>query len=286
MRFGAALKLLTAGAALWTAVVPALANAPEFSLRPEIRPSAEASVSEGVMILSPDAASLRPRLRPGDGDIDAAVPVMAFAAVAPAPGLAVSLRPLQRPKAVEQDAIEYVAARRRGQICGDPALQGDKIAPVPGRIAGCGVAEPILLKSVAGVALSTPAIMDCRTAEALKTWVNRGVKPAIGTRGGGVSSLRVAAHYSCRTRNNRPGAKISEHGKGRAIDISGIRLKDGHEMTLIEDWGRGEDGRALRKMWRAACGPFGTVLGPEADVYHKDHFHFDTARYRSGSYCR
>jgi len=28
------------------------------------------------------------------------------------------------------------------------------------------------------------------------------------------------------------------------------------------------------------------VLGPEAARYHQDHFHFDTARYRSGSYCR
>jgi hypothetical protein len=42
----------------------------------------------------------------------------------------------------------------------------------------------------------------------------------------------------------------------------------------------------MRRMHRGACGPFGTVLGPEADRYHQDHFHFDTARYRSGSYCR
>jgi hypothetical protein len=28
------------------------------------------------------------------------------------------------------------------------------------------------------------------------------------------------------------------------------------------------------------------VLGPNANSFHRDHFHFDTARYRSGSYCR
>jgi len=39
-------------------------------------------------------------------------------------------------------------------------------------------------------------------------------------------------------------------------------------------------------MHRAACGPFGTVLGPNADRFHQDHFHFDTARHRSGPYCR
>jgi hypothetical protein len=39
-------------------------------------------------------------------------------------------------------------------------------------------------------------------------------------------------------------------------------------------------------MHKAACGPFGTVLGPNSNRFHQDHFHFDTARYRSGSYCR
>ena len=57
-------------------------------------------------------------------------------------------------------------------------------------------------------------------------------------------------------------------------------------MTLLTDWNSADDGAQLRQMWRAACGPFGTVLGPEANRFHRDHFHFDTARYRSGSYCR
>jgi hypothetical protein len=87
-------------------------------------------------------------------------------------------------------------------------------------------------------------------------------------------------------RNNQPGAKVSEHGSGRAIDIAGIGLNDESEMSVLTDWNSGAKGRALRQMHRAACGPFGTVLGPEADRFHRDHFHFDTARYRSGSYCR
>ncbi|MEN8831703.1 MAG: extensin family protein [Pacificibacter sp.] len=39
-------------------------------------------------------------------------------------------------------------------------------------------------------------------------------------------------------------------------------------------------------MLKAACGPFGTVLGAETDTFHKDHFHFDTARCGSKSHCR
>jgi hypothetical protein len=39
-------------------------------------------------------------------------------------------------------------------------------------------------------------------------------------------------------------------------------------------------------MHKSACGPFGTVLGPDADKYHKDHFHFDVAKHGNGAYCR
>ncbi|WP_163848774.1 extensin family protein [Pseudooceanicola aestuarii] len=197
-----------------------------------------------------------------------------------------SLRPRARPSHVVQQARAVSAARVRGQVCGDPALQGVPVGRIPGKVAGCGVQSAIRLQSVSGVALSTHSVMDCGTAQALKSWVDGGLKPAVKGYGGGVSSLRVVAHYSCRTRNNRKGAKISEHGKGRAIDIAGIKLKDGSELTVLTDWSDGRKGRILHKAHASACGPFGTVLGPDANVYHRDHFHFDTARYRSGSYCR
>lgn len=199
--------------------------------------------------------------------------------------LVTSIRPDLRPASIEQAAEERRIARLRGQICGDPSIQGTTMGVVPGPGA-CGIDSGVRVRSVAGVTLSPRAIMDCPTARALKTWVERGVIPAVGSEGGGVSSLRVIGHYSCRTRNNRPGARLSEHSFGRAVDIAGIRLQNGTEMTLLTDWNSADDGAQLRQMWRAACGPFGTVLGPEADANHRDHFHFDTARYRSGSYCR
>ncbi len=142
------------------------------------------------------------------------------------------------------------------------------------------------VSSVAGLRLSQPAIMDCRTATALNAWAERGVKPAIGRLGGGPVGLKVAAHYSCRTRNNQSGAKVSEHGKGRAIDISAIELRNGQSLTVLHGWRNRQHGKRLRAMHQAACGPFGTVLGPNSDRFHQDHFHFDTARYRSGAYCR
>jgi hypothetical protein len=42
----------------------------------------------------------------------------------------------------------------------------------------------------------------------------------------------------------------------------------------------------LRRLHKGACGVFGTVLGPEANEAHRDHFHFDLAHRRHNAYCQ
>ncbi|MEM9579687.1 MAG: extensin family protein [Pseudomonadota bacterium] len=260
-------------------------------VRPKLRPTGARSAEARPTI----SEELRPALRPLSdqqiharriAEVDGTIMLAASAAA----GLPQSARPTLRPKGLAEEVMSKRRKERqlarKGAICGDIAIQGEAIGSVPGRIRGCGVKNAVRVRSVSGVRLSQSAIMNCRTAKATKAWIEKGVKPAIGNRGGGVASLKVAAHYACRTRNNQRGAKISEHGKGNAIDISAITMKDGSSMTLLKGWRSKRDGPALKKMWRAACGPFGTVLGPDSDRFHKDHFHFDTARYRSGSFCR
>ena len=239
---------------------------PTARITPQIRPYTRPDLAHG--------ARTRPQAR-------AEVGLFAFSPLA----LAQSMRPVLRPASMVAAAEERRLARLRGQVCGDVAIQGEALGRVSGRGA-CGIDSAVKVRSVAGVTLSPRATIDCRTASALKQWVERGVLPAVGSEGGGVSSLRVVSHYACRSRNNQSGARLSEHSFGRAIDIAGIRLRDGTEMTLLTDWNSADDGAQLRQMWRAACGPFGTVLGPESNRFHRDHFHFDTARYRSGPYCR
>lgn len=42
----------------------------------------------------------------------------------------------------------------------------------------------------------------------------------------------------------------------------------------------------LRAVHEGACKIFGTVLGPESNAAHRDHFHLDLAKRRSSAYCR
>lgn len=172
-------------------------------------------------------------------------------------------------------------------LCGIPTLVGEPAGDIPGKISGCGIKNAVRVTNVAGVQLSQPALMNCHTAQALTAWTEGTAKPAFGRLDGGLSDFRVAAHYACRTRNHQPGAKISEHGKGNAIDISAFRMADGTTYTVLGDYHRGKAAKAMKKMRQGACGPFKTVLGPGSDRFHDDHFHFDTAQHRGGgTYCR
>jgi hypothetical protein len=172
---------------------------------------------------------------------------------------------------------------RKGSVCGDPAIKGEKLAPITSRVRGCGIDEPVRVTSVDGVQLKQSAVIDCTTARALKDWVSGALKPAFGRKD--VAALRIAGSYSCRTRNNVKGAPISEHGRGKALDIAAIELANGTTLTVLGDWNRAS-GKPLKKAYKAACGTFGTTLGPGSDRFHRDHMHFDTARQRGGAYCR
>ena len=269
---------------LW-AVAPEAVRVPAPP-RPAMRPLARKEAE--VRRLSAVRPVMRPYLRPDLAHGAATRPIfraeIGLFAFSPN-AVATSQRPELRPAAIEAAAEARRLARIRGQVCGNPAIQGDAIGRVNGPGA-CGIRSAVRVRSVSGVTLSPRATIDCRTASALNNWVKNGAIPAIGNEGGGVSSLRVVSHYSCRTRNSQPGARLSEHAFGKAIDIAGIRLKNGREITLLRGWNSSGDGAQLRQMWRAACRYFGTVLGPEANRFHLDHFHFDTAAYRSGAYCR
>lgn len=279
-----------------------IADAPQRSLRPEPRPVQAGEVRQSIVPVRYDAR-IRPRPRP-DARVSPKARPDRMIIIASAAGVTTSPRPVARPRPGERavqrkvrraPVIQTAALQRTptptqtgpsGAVCGDPAIRGRVLSPIAGRLRGCGVERPVKVTSIDGVALSQASIMNCQTAKALKTWINKGIRPAVGRFGGGVEKLQVAAHYSCRTRNNKKGAKISEHGKGKAIDISAIKLKSGEAITVLKDWKTRKQGKMLKRMHRSACGPFGTVLGPNADKYHRDHFHLDTARYRSGPYCR
>ncbi|MEM8787832.1 MAG: extensin family protein [Pseudomonadota bacterium] len=171
-----------------------------------------------------------------------------------------------------------------GAICGSSRILGTVPAPVEGR-GGCGINAPVRVHAVGQVLLRPPALVNCRTAEALEQWQRQAAEPAAAAIGERLVELQVAASYACRRRNNRSTGRLSEHARGNAIDISAFRFADGDSATVTQDWRGSAYTPMLRQMHSAACGPFGVVLGPDADRYHQNHFHFDVS-HLNRPFCR
>lgn len=146
----------------------------------------------------------------------------------------------------------------------------------------CGMNHPFKVAAFADgtVGLTTRATLACPMIPRIDAWLNDIVQPAAAAYlGSAVVEVRSGS-YSCRSRNNQRGARLSEHSFGNAVDVMGFRLADGREVSIVKGWrGSAEEQDFLRESFVGACQLFNTVLGPGADAFHYDHFHLDLARH-------
>lgn len=147
----------------------------------------------------------------------------------------------------------------------------------------CGALRPLEMSGAAGgrVLLRPAARLGCPMVPALERWVQQVVEPAARFYlGMPVVELKVIASYSCRARNHQWGGRLSEHGHANAVDIAAFVLADGRTIAVQTGWwGNRPERTFLRAVHRGACTAFTTVLGPDSDSYHRNHFHLDLARH-------
>lgn len=139
--------------------------------------------------------------------------------------------------------------------------------------------------------LKPEATLTCPMVAWVDDWLNTSVQPAaLAWFGQPVKEIRSGGSYNCRRRNHQPGARLSEHAFGNALDIMAFVLADGNVVTVKGGW-RGTEAEQgfLRDALHSACDKFRTVLGPGSDAFHHDHFHIDLARHDAKGtrrYCR
>jgi len=193
-------------------------------------------------------------------------------------------------------------------------------ASKPIRAGQCGTPAPVLLRSVADVEITPPAVVNCRMARTIHDWVEKNLQPvAQEALNSTVTRLVNASAYTCRPRIGTTNTRLSEHSFANALDISAFVMSDGRTIDVLTHWGRtardlraqakvadgsklaGGDpqplndapttpvvtteGHFLRRLHATACGNFGTVLGPEANEAHRNHFHLDLAQRRRNAFC-
>jgi hypothetical protein len=134
--------------------------------------------------------------------------------------------------------------------------------------------------AVGPVAVKPAATLACPIVSALDRWLSDSVQPAAQRWfGGRVVEIKQISAYSCRGMNGNPGAHISEHAFGNALDIAAFTLADGRRIVVKDGWhGMPEEQGFLRDVQAAACQQFNTVLAPGSNAYHYDHIHVDLMR--------
>jgi hypothetical protein len=164
------------------------------------------------------------------------------------------------------------------ETCAAVLAGGNVVAETspPIRSGQCGIEHPLMLKAIVlgdkrQIKLEPPVAMRCRLADAIAAWVIEEVAPNVAAAGSPLAALSGVGAYECRGRNGVPGAILSQHAIGNAFDLAGLKLADGHVISVQEQ----KNVQLFEKIRAGACARFTTVLGPGADASHKTHVHVD-----------
>ncbi len=179
--------------------------------------------------------------------------------------------------ALKDDVPQCRAVLERSAIAFDTlAVTGEGACARPDRT----------LLSAFPLAPDTPAV-TCPMATGLEMWRVRSVEPAaVAILGSELATVEHLGAFNCRRMRGGSSNAWSEHATANAIDIAGFTLADGRSISVLRDWPEDSDeARFLREVRDGACGIFATVLSPDYNAAHADHFHFDQASRWSGV-CR
>ncbi|WP_417620539.1 extensin family protein [Parasphingorhabdus sp.] len=159
-----------------------------------------------------------------------------------------------------------------------------RFSPLPNRqfSGGCSQIDSIKLLDV-GADVTNLGPVKCELAGKFAAWTEFAVKRAARKYlGSDLKRIETMGSYSCR--NIAGSGKLSQHAHANAIDVSAFVLTDGRRITVENNWKSGRsEMQFLSAIHDSACKRFGTVLSPNYNAAHRDHFHLDMS---GNGYCR
>lgn len=178
--------------------------------------------------------------------------------------------------------LDLPTSRETQQCFGDLSREDVRFNLLPDRDygGGCMVIGAVQLIDI-GIPVSGLKAMRCPLARNFIAWMRHAAVPAAREiLDGELVRVETYGTYACRGIVGGSAAsslKVSEHGLGNAVDVAAFVLRDGRRITVLGDWSGGtvEEREFLRVVHRSACRRFTTVLGPQYNSAHANHFHFD-----------
>ena len=200
--------------------------------------------------------------------------------------------PAQAPRAPRTATAWTPPAAPEGRACLlNLGRSAANFTPLPDQYygAGCsalGAVRLASLRSDAGLLqLTNLGPVTCPLANTLSGWARYGVdRAAQQILGSKLVRIETMGSYNCR--NVAGTNRLSGHATANAVDVGGFVLADGRRITVLRDWNAASPQvRAFLATVRdSACRRFGTVLSPDYNAAHRDHFHLEVGAGRP--FCR
>ncbi|TCD06362.1 extensin family protein [Erythrobacteraceae bacterium CFH 75059] len=187
----------------------------------------------------------------------------------------------ERPRSESRAVAQCVAQLHEGRA---------RFSTVPDQTFGngCAIRDAVFFTALGSdegsIALGNIGPVACPLAQTFAAWARYGVdRAARQILGSPVVRIETMGSYACR--NVAGTARLSAHSQARAIDIAGFVLADGRRISVLRHWTEGSEAERqfLRTVHASACRRFGTVLGPDYNAAHRDHFHLEES---DGRFCR
>lgn len=182
-------------------------------------------------------------------------------------------------KSDPEQCLAVLAAAPEGLI---DYLELEDYTPVQ----GCPLTNVVRVRS-SSVSFSSPFTVTCPLLVAWLMFEQQQLQPLAQQHL--QSPVRQIDHFgsfACRNIYHRENARRSQHASAAAFDVAGFRTVSGQRVTVLGDWDNTEapeKSAFLREVHGAACSYFGTVLGPDYNQPHANHFHLDTSGF---GFCR
>ena len=150
-------------------------------------------------------------------------------------------------------------------------------------VESCPLTNVVRVQST-GVEFNTPFTLTCPLLVRWLMFEQQKLQPlALQHLGSRVESVDHYGTFACRNVYNRERGRRSQHASASAFDVATFRFENGAVANILSDWNNDEATESsafLRDVHDSACTYFGTVLGPDYNAPHANHFHLDTSRFK------
>ncbi len=153
-------------------------------------------------------------------------------------------------------------------------------------VAGCPLSNVVRVERT-GIRFNAPFTLSCPVTVSWLMFERQRLQPLAERHlGSPVARIEHFGTFACRNIYHRENARRSEHASAAAFDVAAFTTQSGEQVSVLKDWSNANATHRsafLHAAHEAACDYFGTVLGPDYNAPHANHFHLDN---RNFGYCR